>query len=229
MTPYELLFADQPLDQLLLEVEFPPGSRLDVARARMWEGHLLEAAEAASGGGQPWATFIMALARKNAGQSAERALRQLAEDSFGESRARLLAWTALRDAGVKPPASQASQVLGCIIEVPVDDGLDVLAAYADGSTRFLSHGGEVILHEMRGDPPDDVSKLLAEAYPLLAVPPAPRDPEAEEPPPDRVRLSALSANGLHQVTVGWPEVEAGEKWFSLFRAAAHVLDRVTSV
>jgi len=229
MTPYDLLFGDAPLDTLLLATSFPPGSKLDAARSRMWEGRWLDTADAASGAGEPWATFITALARMNTGQSAQRALRSIAEDPSRESRARLFAWTALRKAGDKPPPAHAQEVLACVVEVPVDGGFDVLAAYADGSTRFLGHTGRVIAREGDGTPTPLVASVLAEAYPLLAVAPAARPPQVVPPEPTHVRLAALSANGMHQVKVPWAAVEAGGPYFKLFHAAALLLEQVTKV
>jgi hypothetical protein len=57
------------------------------------------------------------------------ALLALAEDEGNESRVRALAYRRLRELGQRVPARK---LLGTVIEVPLDNGLDVLAAYADG-------------------------------------------------------------------------------------------------
>src|SRR5690349_15588199 len=131
MTPYQMLFADQDLSEVLMEAEFPSGSKLDAARARMWEGDVEETTALAKGAEEPWASFVIALARANAGGAPQPQLRAVAEDAFAEPRARLWAWTALRKLGEKPAPVFAQEVLGCVVEVPVDGGLDVLAAYSD--------------------------------------------------------------------------------------------------
>ena len=46
-----------------------------------------------------------------------------------------------RDHGIVPDAAIASEVLGVVVEVPIERSHDALAAYADGSVRYLNHAG----------------------------------------------------------------------------------------
>jgi hypothetical protein len=55
----------------------------------------------------------------------------------------------LRRAGRQPPASEAKRALGVVAEMPVNDGHDVLAAYEDGSCRYLNHSGSAAVVEDR--------------------------------------------------------------------------------
>lgn len=57
------------------------------------------------------------------------------------------AWTALRALGERPSAMHEGEVLGVVVEVPVDEGVDVLAAYADGRVRFLGSAGQIVVRE----------------------------------------------------------------------------------
>ncbi len=227
MTPYEMLFADQDLAEVLLAAEFPSGSKLDAARARMWEGDAQETASFAQGAPEPWASFLIALARLNAGGAPQPQLRAVAEDAFQEARPRLWAWTALRKLGEKPAPVFAQELLGIIVELMVDGGLDVLATYADGSIRFLGHADQLLAREADGQPTPAAAALLSEAYPLLAIPPKPRDKAAEPPPPDHVRLTALSASGVHQVEVPMADINDGGRYERLFKAATVVLQEIT--
>jgi hypothetical protein len=52
-----------------------------------------------------------------------------------ETRIQLFAWSALRELGEQPNAKAGTEVLGVILEVPMRDGYDTLAAYQDGSAR----------------------------------------------------------------------------------------------
>lgn len=227
MILYDMLFADQDLDDVIVDAQFAPGSPLDVARARMWEGNYTDAALAAQGAPEPWACFIQSAARMRAGLGAKHLLLPLAEDAFKESRPRLWAWHALRKLGEKPSAVHTSEVLGFILEVPMEGKLDVLAAYADGSARFMGHGENLIVREAN-DPDPAVTKVISEAFVLLSVPPKPRDADADGPPDDKVRMFALSALGTHMVEVPWAEVEAGGKYVSLFTAAIELLKLLTN-
>ncbi|MFO0613579.1 MAG: hypothetical protein U0414_13365 [Polyangiaceae bacterium] len=226
MNLYDMLFADQDLEDILVDAEFPPGSPLDVARARMWEGNYTDAALAAQGAPEPWSCFVQSAARMRAGLGAKHLLLPLAEDAFKESRARLWAWHALRKLGEKPSAVHTGEVLGFILEVPIDGSLDVLAAYADGSARFMGHADQLIVREPN-DPEPPIAKVISEAFALLSVPPKPRDADADGPPDDRVRMFALSALGTHMVEVPWSDVEAGGKYAALFGAATQLLKFLT--
>ena len=86
--------------------------------------------------GEPWATLLS--------ESADvAALRQIAESDSEHSRARALAYRRLRSAGV----DSAKSVLGFIVEVPVEGGLDVLAAYSDGRVAYLHQTGATVAIE----------------------------------------------------------------------------------
>jgi hypothetical protein len=155
MELYDLLFADQELDELLLETELPADGPLYAARARLWEGQYLDAATLAAGKGEPWSSFIVSAARIKGGLSAQRTLIYVAENPDFETRVHLWAWNALRKTGFSPSALQAIDVLGFVVEVIVDGGRDALAAYQDGGIRFLGHAGNIVIRE----PSDDTKPL----------------------------------------------------------------------
>jgi hypothetical protein len=61
-----------------------------------------------------------------------------------ETRVLLWVWAALRELGIRPEESNAFQVLGAIIEVPSGGAYDTLAAYVDGTARYLNFSGRAI-------------------------------------------------------------------------------------
>lgn len=71
--------------------------------------------------------------------------RQIAETDGLESRVTLQAWHFLRQAGQNPPEELGQQALGTVAEVPMKAKHDVLAAYRDGSARYLNHGGGAVI------------------------------------------------------------------------------------
>lgn len=83
--------------------------------------------------GPPWSTLL-------ADRADTDALRKIAQDPEEESRLRALAYNRLRAAGQAVPAKS---LLGVIVEVPLEQGLDVLAAYPDGRVRYLNQSGKV--------------------------------------------------------------------------------------
>jgi len=227
MELYDLLFADQDLDELVLETELDPDGALYAARARLWEGQFLDAATLAAGKGEPWSSFIVSLARIRGGLSAQRTLIYVAEKPDFETRVHLWAWNALRKTGFSPTALQASDVLGLVVEVIVDGGRDALAAYQDGGIRFLGHAGNIIIREPSDDTKPLVDDVLSKAQSLMAIPPAPR--KKTRVADTNVRMTALSALGLHTVEVPWAEVEPPGKYAELFTAAAKLLAKTTAV
>jgi hypothetical protein len=122
--------------------------------------------------GEPWVSFVAARTALHAGavDDAVAAWRRIAELPGAESRVTLQAWTFLRDHGVAPPADVATTVLGVVVEVPVDGGRDVLAAYRDGSARYLNHSGRVLVAEAGVESiTAPVAEVIAAAEPLAAV------------------------------------------------------------
>lgn len=105
------------------------------------------AAEAAET--EPWRSFDTAreLWKNRQRDGAIEIWRGIAEREDTESRCVLQAWHFLREAGVTPPDETAHVVLGMIAEVAIDRRQDVLAAYRDGSIRYLNHAGSAIVIE----------------------------------------------------------------------------------
>jgi hypothetical protein len=224
MELYDLLFADQDLDELVLETELDPAGPLYAARARLWEGQYLDAATLAAGKGEPWSSFIVSAARIKGGLSAQRTLIYVAEKPEFETRVHLWAWSALRKTGYSPSALQSTDVLGFVVEVIVDGGRDALAAYQDGSVRFLGHANNIVIREKDDDTKPLVDDLLSKAQPLMTVPPAPRKKTFVAD--THVRMTALSALGLHTVEVPWADVEPTGKHGELFAAATKLFAKV---
>jgi hypothetical protein len=87
----------------------------------------------------------------------------IALDANEESRLRLLAGHWLRANGHPAPSQE---VLGVVVEVPLEEGLDVLAAYADGRARYINHTGRVAVFD---GAPQEVAQqarvLVASAIP----------------------------------------------------------------
>ncbi len=73
-----------------------------------------------------------------------------------ETRVQLWVWSALREMGEKPEPKSGSEILGVVVEVPVQGAYDTLAAYQDGSARYLNFSGSAIFW----DAPDATIKNL---------------------------------------------------------------------
>lgn len=118
-----------------------------------------------------------------------------AADEQLDSRWRLLAMRLLAADGHPQPAKL---VLGVVVEVPMEDSLDALAAYADGSVRFLSHSGRASLFEGDGNPVANLGKSLVAAAVPLAEAIGPWDGQRLPPPTGELtRLNLLVSDGLY--------------------------------
>lgn len=123
------------------------------------------------------------------------ALQKLAANGGGaDGRIRYLAFARLREAGV-PVAPK--QLLGVIVEVGLDDGLDTLAAYADGGIRYVNHSGKILVVEGVEETRSHVRRLFDAAQAVVArIGPW---TEPRRPPPGKgvLRLTFLVSDGLY--------------------------------
>jgi hypothetical protein len=149
---------------------------------------------------EPWMSFIAAKNQLNAGHEAEAKdiLRRILDMQSLESRHYLQAWHFLRSLGEQPPTAEAKRLYGIIVEVALQDGLDIVAAYADHTARYFNYSGAAVIWERPDDSLDATIEALFEAGRKVAAqigpwedvrPPAPTEGEA--------RISLLTPSGLH--------------------------------
>lgn len=123
------------------------------------------------------------------------ALRAVADDAGEEARVRVLAYNRLREMG--EPVS-AKVLLGVVVEVGLDDGLDVMAAFVDGETRYINHTGRMSFfvgstHVVEAQ----VQAVIAAARPVVAQIGPWNGVRLPPPPRGMARLSFLVSDGLY--------------------------------
>jgi len=166
----ELLFGDLPI--------------------RRWAG---------SGTGDPWVSFAHAVDLCEAGNSAtaRQQYYSILAIPHLETRHYLQAWEGLRALGEVPRPSVARHIYGVVLDVPMDESWDTLAAYADYSCRYLNHSGRAIIWDHPSDALDPfVDRLLQAGRSLVSLIepwPHPRPPLS----PGMARISLLCPGGLH--------------------------------
>jgi hypothetical protein len=127
-----------------------------------------------------------------------RVVQAIARDANEESRVRLLAAQWLRANGHQP---EAPEVLGVVIEVPLDGSMDTLAAYLDGRVRYINQTGRTAVFEgAPADVAEQAKALVASAIPAF-IKAAPHKP-AYAPGPGQLRFTFLSQDG-NRVTEGY--------------------------
>ena len=157
-------------------------------------------ADPSSAGGEPWSSFAAARRSLDAGDraSAVASLRRVLSTRGLESRHYLQAWHSLRQAGERPAGDEAKRLYGVVVEVAMPGGLDLLAAYEDGTARYYNYSGAGIVWERPDASLDAAVSALLEAGRTLAAQIGPW--EGERPPApqgDDVRVSLLTPSGLH--------------------------------
>lgn len=115
-----------------------------------------------------------------------------------ESRHYLQAWHFLREVGFCPGDDLKERLYGVVVEVPMKNGYDILAVYADHTARYFNYSGAAVVW----DAPDSsmnelVDQLLNVAKPVLCV--AGPWVGARPSPPQNgdARISLLTPFGLH--------------------------------
>lgn len=141
--------------------------------------------EAQSG---PWQTLL-------AERPDKAALAMLAADGNIEGRLRALAYNRLRALGETP---EPKILLGIIVEVPLQGGLDVLAAFSDGGVRYLNQSGKVAVFDGAVASVGKLAQELLEDAQRIVDNIGPWK-EQRLPPPKmgNVRLTFLVSDGLY--------------------------------
>lgn len=166
----ELLFGDLPI--------------------RRWAG---------SGTGEPWVSFRRAAELSEAGNTAAARLQFFSIIGLPhlETRHYLQAWDGLRALGEEPRAAVSKHLYGVVLDVPMDQGLDTLAAYADYSCRYLNWSGKGTIWEHPTDALDQLIDRLFEAGRTLVAQIGPWHGPRPRLPPRMARISLLCPGGLY--------------------------------
>jgi hypothetical protein len=148
----------------------------------------------------PWGPFVSARQQLSAGDETSAIAswqRVLAQPGL-EPRHYLQAWHFLRQHGQHPAPDAAKQVLGVVVEVALQEGLDLLAAYPDHAARYYNHSGGGVVWEHPDASLDSAIDGLLTASGEVVVKIGPWEgPRPAAPPPGSVRMSFLTPSGLH--------------------------------
>jgi hypothetical protein len=125
----------------------------------------------------------------------EAALRAIADDAAIEARVRALAYGRLRQLGKSMPPKL---LLGAVIEVALEAGLDVLAVYAEGGVRYINATGKISIFEGAAHPVVNEGRALLTASQTVVNQIGPWEQARLPPPkPGNVRMSFIVSDGLY--------------------------------
>ncbi len=149
---------------------------------------------------EPWRSFATAERDAEAGNdtAAKAALHAILKMEGLEGRHYLQAWHFLRSLGEMPAIDQAKRVYGVVVEVALPEGLDIVAAYEDGSARYFNYSGAAVIWEHPDGSLDELVEELLEAGRIVVAQIGPWEDERPGPPPDgQARISMLTPSGIH--------------------------------
>lgn len=122
-------------------------------------------------------------------------LQKVLSDNSIESRLKILAFNTLLSSGMK---STGKELLGVIVEVGLDGGLDVLAAFQDGTARYINQSGKIIIWESPNAQSKNITQELFSASDEIVKKIGPWDQlRKSAPPKGNVRISFLVSDGLY--------------------------------
>jgi hypothetical protein len=230
------LFADQDLDTLAVEM-VPPKGELAEAAEHLRAGDPAEAEVVLASaiavrpdvvGG--WHSLLLAVAQSRRGNdgAAVKTLRALAERA-PESRIVLWAWHALRTRGVVPEGAAGDRVEGVIVEVEGGEGVDTLAAYADGTARYLvPSGARVIWDAPDKRLTDAIARVVAAGQASLAATTPGRLPG--EPGKGMARMTLLTRGGPRSAEEPLADAASNASPRApLFAAATTLLEKILAI
>lgn len=122
-------------------------------------------------------------------------LYKVADDFSLETRLRILALNRLRDNKVM---IVNKELLGVIIEIGTDNGIDVTAAYKDGRARHINQSGKMIVWENRDNTSDSlINQLFMKSEAVVKQIGPWNKPRLDYPAKDSARITFLVSDGLY--------------------------------
>lgn len=127
--------------------------------------------------------------------STETEIRSVLEDTNVETRIKNLAQNRLSSSNIK---LAYKELLAIIVEIGLDSGLDVLAAYRDGSARYINHTGKILIWDARDTTSDQLMADFFSEGEKIVNKIGPWDkPRLPCPPTGKVRISFIVSDGLY--------------------------------
>lgn len=178
---------------------------------------------------EPWLSFVEARRQLGDGhrEVAKQTLRRILGMPGLESRHYLQAWHFLRGLGEQPPASEARRLYGVVVEVALANGLDIVAAYADGTARYFNYTGSAIIWERPDDSLDGTLNSLLDAGREVIEQIGPwEEARPAAPPTGQVRINLLAPSGLHFGQGGFDVLASDPMGGPLIAAATRLMQEL---
>lgn len=148
---------------------------------------------------EPWVSFQSAKQLIDTGerQGATEALRHILGMPQLESRHYLQAWHFLRELGINSPKEEEQTLLGVVVEVGMEKGLDLVAAYPDHHARYYNFSGAGVVWERPNDLLDTtIDDLLGVGRTTAQVIGVWKESRPPAPAKGQARINLLTPGGL---------------------------------
>lgn len=148
--------------------------------------------------GMPWDLFRQARDLRDLDQEAKAAslLRQVIDTPGLEARHYLQAWHFLRQGGAQP--GSPVELYGMVVEVAMEQGVDLLAVYADGSVRYYNYSGSGIVWDIPDEEIGSKINILLQQGRQIIQQIGPWQGDRPQPPAaGKARLNMLTSHGLY--------------------------------
>ncbi len=181
---------------------------------------------------EPWSLFTAAFASSQQDDlaAAKELLYRILAIPNAESRVRLLAWRSLRSFGERP-TEDASEVQGVICELHNQAGIGTIAAYADGTARWLGAGGRITIWDASySDAHIDalIRGLMNSARQIVDSSPLQETHQSPETPIDYFRVSVLTFGGVHVKEVFGPDITIDDPMTPLLTGSVDMLEALSA-
>lgn len=223
----EYAYADAGLDKLFASMEtldIPMKGAIAAVRSGDFDKaeKLLDEAE---GERDVLSYLVEACIRREKGddQGARAAARVILKPDE-ESRARMAAWTVLREFGDKPGETEANQVLGVVAEFLIGRNAVLISGYSDGDARLLTSSGFGMVGMMQGHPEiaEAAKALVKSAEPLVGK--IPLSTGRPLPQPGEFRIAILTPSGLRATEAAIEDAASPENMlYSVWTATQNLL------
>jgi hypothetical protein len=123
-------------------------------------------------------------------------LQKIIDDNNADPRIKVLAYNKQISVGHKP---ENKELLAVIVEVGLDEGLDVLASFSNGTARYINQTGKILVWETIDDKKaNEITKQLFENSQNIVKQIGAWDkPRRPNPTKGNVRITFLVSDGLY--------------------------------
>ncbi len=129
-------------------------------------------------------------------------LQKIIDDKNSDPRIKVLAYNRQLSSGHKPAKKE---LLAVIVEVGLNEGLDVLASFNNGTARYINYTGKILVWETTDDTAANkiTSDLFANSQNIVNQIGAWDKPRRPNPTKGNVRITFLVSDGLYLAKDQW--------------------------